>query len=136
MAWKNGDACQFMKIGDDIKHWCLSDEATCFKLHGWFERITENIFPMIENYINMFHLAKANDICSSDEELISEYAELYGSFCKNVVIVHGMQPLAWNNGFQQSHVNQKEFKDEKKSYKAAHQSWAKVMFKAAKSALA
>jgi len=127
MAWKNEDACQFRKIGDDIKNWCLGAEGTCFRLDGVFERVFENFFPMIWNYVDMFKLLKTNDICYSDEQLIDEYATMYGDFCKNVVIVHGMQPLSWNNGLQQAHVNQHEFHEEKKAYKAAHASIGKQL---------
>lgn len=125
MGFKLEDTCHFEKIGDDIKTWCLGNEATCFNLAGVFDRVFENIFPMIENYVDAFHLLTKNDICSTDEELIQQYATMYGDICKNVVIVHGMEPLTWNKDLQLDHINQTEFHNEKKAWKAAHQSWGK-----------
>merc|ERR1711990_659594 len=120
MMWKNNDACQMEKIGDDIKHWCLGDKGTCFNLDGVFWRVVDNILPMIDNYIDIFRLLKTNDICYTDEQLIDEYATMWGDFCKNVVIVHGMEPLTWNKDLQLEHINQHEFHEEKKAYKKSH----------------
>jgi hypothetical protein len=122
MAFRNSDACQFKKIGDDIKHWCLSEEGTCFKMDGMWERVIENFFPMLTNAWDLLGALRSNDICYSDEQLITEYATMWGDICKNAVIVHGMQPLSWNDGLEQAHVNSHEFHEEKKAYKAAHKS--------------
>lgn len=135
MGFKNEDRCQFKKIGDDIKHWCLENEGICFKLDGWFNRIMENGFTLLSNFIENVHLFKANDICYTDEQMIEEYATMYGNWCKNVVIIHGMQPLTWNDGLVQEHVNQHEFHEEKKAYKHAHRSDAHVMWDMFKMAL-
>jgi len=90
MMWKNSDACHFEKIGDDIKHWCLGDESTCFKMAGVWERVIENIFPLMWNAWEFLSLLKTNDICYTDDQLIEEYATMWGAMSKNAVIVHGM----------------------------------------------
>lgn len=96
--YANMAECKMEKIGDDIKHWCLNDEDTCFRLGGVLERVWDNFFPMLHNLVDIVEIAKTNDICYDDEALIGEWAQAYGDVCKNAVIVHGMQPLTWNEG--------------------------------------
>ena len=40
--YKLTDACEFEKIGDDIKHWCLDNPETCIGLQGLWDRILTN----------------------------------------------------------------------------------------------
>lgn len=87
---------------------------------GVFERVIENIFPLIWNALDFISILKTNDICYSDEQLIQEYATMWGDICKNAVIVHGMEPLTWNKDLKLSHIKQSDFKKEKKAFKKAH----------------
>jgi len=121
MAYRNEDGCHFEHIGDDIKTWCLGDEATCFNMAGGMTRMVENFLPLIFNWADVFHTLKANDICSTDEELISEYASAWGSICENAVIVHGMEPLTWNKDLKLDHINQSDFKKIKEGIQESQQ---------------
>jgi len=89
-------------------------------LEGVVSRVFTDIFTIIQNIISGFHIIKTDDLCYSDDQLIEEYADIWGYMCSNAVIVHGMKPLTWNNGIAQEHIIQSEFKKEKKEYKANH----------------
>jgi len=72
--YENMAECKMEKIGDDIKHWCLDEEDTCFRMGGVWTRVWDDFFPLIHNIVDMFEVVKTNDICYNDEELIGEWA--------------------------------------------------------------
>jgi len=119
MYFRNNEECQMEKIGDDIKHWCLDNEGTCFRREGWFGRVIDNIFPMLHNTWDALSTLKINNVCSDDAELIHEYATMWGDHCKNIVVIFGMEP-EWNNGEAKEHIVQHDFHEEKKAYKKAN----------------
>lgn len=93
--FKNMEVCQWNKIGDDIKHWCLGNEGTCFRLEGVFERLYDNMFPLMYNAYETWGLIKTNDICYTDDQLIEEHAQLWGNLSAMTVVVHGMD-VTWD----------------------------------------
>ena len=72
--YKNTEICQFMKAGDDIRHWCLENEGQCFRLDGVIERLAWNVFPILSNIWDGLSIVRSNDICFTDDQLIEEYA--------------------------------------------------------------
>jgi len=47
ISYKNMDECQFKKIGDDWKHWCLENPGTCFRWDDGPGRVAGQFFPII-----------------------------------------------------------------------------------------
>jgi hypothetical protein len=128
MMFRNTESCRFKKIGDDIKHWCHNQPGTCFKMEGWFDRIVENVFPLAWNAYDWFTLLKADDICATDQELIDNYAQMWGDYCRNTVIVHGMQPLTWNGGLELDHIKMSDYHKEKEAFKKNYECPVKKFF--------
>ena len=72
--YKNTEICKFMKTGNDIRHWCLDNEAQCFRQEGMIERTMWNIFPIMNNVWDALTLIGGNDVCYTDDQLVEEYA--------------------------------------------------------------
>jgi len=123
--WQNAEICQFNKIGDDIQHWALSDKDRAFLHSDMLENVVTKAWPMLWNMIDMFDIIKTNDLCFTDEQLIDEYAAVWGDICENIVMLYGMEPLNWYHTETYEHMPMNEYKKLKKDYKAEHK-WERL----------
>lgn len=97
--FKNSEACQFKKIGDNIINWCLSDEGTCFKMEGIWGRLFDNAWPLFKSTVDFIKVMKTNDLCYGDNQLLAEIYQAWGDITDIAVIVHGMN-VHWDENVE------------------------------------
>lgn len=72
MHYKNMEACQFERVGDEMKHWCLDDLEKCIGFHGIVEQTWESGPLILSKLSDLWDLMNTDDMCYSDSELITE----------------------------------------------------------------
>jgi len=70
--YKNLDACDFERISDASKHWCLDEPEKCVGLKGMVDNIYKDAPSIISKATDLYDLISVDDNCYSDQEIISE----------------------------------------------------------------
>jgi hypothetical protein len=112
--YKNAEACQFQRIADDKKNWCLDNAEKCVGLSSLFENLYGNAPSLISRGMDIYDLMMEDDVCYSDSELISEVER--GTFDVSSIIstVWGFD-LKWDQTRQVAHIKRSDFKKQIKN---------------------
>lgn len=74
---------------------------------------------LLHNDIEMWKMIKHNDLCYSDDQLIKQHAEYLELWANNWSTRMGFE-YKWDADEKRKHITHKEFKREKRHYKATH----------------
>jgi hypothetical protein len=118
MSFKNTEACQIKKIGDDMISHCMEDEDACWNKMGHMRNFFENIVPIAQEYLQMFWSFKNEELCVDDKEIIAGISTRYAEWINVVKMVHGLE-IEWY-GNNDVHHTMKEYKKAKKEWKSEH----------------
>lgn len=118
--WKNRDACQFEKIGDDMKNWCLENEEICVFKKDMEGRILDNIIPLAGNFVSLYKLLVIDDTCYTDAEIVAEWGKIVENLGEIAAEIGGFD-YKWNQKVEKKHISKIDFKKAIKEFKkAAH----------------
>lgn len=118
--WKNREVCQFEKIGDDMKNWCLENEEVCVFKKDMEGRILENIIPLAGNFVNLYKLSFLDDTCYTDAEIVAELGKIVENLGEIAAEIGGFD-YKWNQKVERKHISKNVFKKTIKEFKkAAH----------------
>jgi hypothetical protein len=80
LIFKNKDTCEFAKVTDDWKNWCLEDPYRCFFNRGIEGRIADNAVSLLSSAKEVITLMLPEECLTIDQRLdeIATVAEDYG----------------------------------------------------------
>jgi hypothetical protein len=108
-AWyKNMDICEFERIEDDKKNWCVAHAETCKGFGGLIDNIWESSPALFSRAADLYDLMNTDDVCYSDSEIISEVERATEDVCSIVSTVFGWD-LKWDQTRQVTHIKRKDF---------------------------
>lgn len=64
--YKNLEACDFERITDDTKHWCLDNTEKCVGLSSIFDNLYDNGPAIASKVMDLYDLFTTDDVCFSD----------------------------------------------------------------------
>lgn len=68
-VFHNADVCEFERVGDDMKHWCLEHPEQCLFKAGVEYRLFDNAVELFSSFFDLFKLFMiVDDTCYSDME--------------------------------------------------------------------
>lgn len=106
--YKNIEACQFERIGDDRKNWCLENADQCVGLSNVFDNIYDNGPAIASKAYDIYDLMMTDDVCYSDSELISEVERGTEDVVAILSAAWGFD-LKWDPTRQVRHIKRKNF---------------------------
>jgi len=109
--YKNFEACQFERIQDDKKNWCLNNADKCVGLSGIFDNLYDNGPALFSRILDIYDLLTIDDICYSDSELISEVERGTEDVISIISSVWGFD-LKWDPSRQVTHIKRKDFREQ------------------------
>jgi hypothetical protein len=101
--WKNREVCQFEKIGDDMKHWCLENEEVCVFKKDMEGRILDNIIPLAGNMVSIYKLLVIDDTCYTDAEIVAEWGKIVENMGEIAAEIGGFD-YKWNQKVERTHI--------------------------------
>jgi hypothetical protein len=101
--WKNREVCQFEKIGDDMKHWCLENEEICIFKKDIEGRILDNIIPIAGNLVSIYKLLVIDDTCYTDSEIVAEWGKIVENMGEIASEIGGFD-YKWNQKVERTHI--------------------------------
>ena len=133
-VYKNHQACQFEKVGDIWKHWCMDNLDTCLMKDGKvMDRIMEHGMDFIGIGYKLFTMLMDHDQCATDEQRIKEIADVVEDLSSASVMIHGFEE-AWDPK-ELDHVTRKEYKKTVDAYKQQLKEAAEQKMKEMKDAM-
>lgn len=106
--WKDREMCQYEKVGDDMKHWCLDDLDRCFARDGKvLERAQEKGLEIIGAVYDLVMLVVKHDRCATDEERVEEAKKVTEDVARIMAYLIGFDE-AWDPA-EKAHVTKREF---------------------------
>lgn len=111
MHYKNMDACQFERIQDDKKHWCLDHPDKCIGLNGMFDNVWGNAPAILSKVTDIYDIVMTDDACYSDSEIISEVERATEDVSSLISTLWGFD-LKWDQSRQVTHIKRSVFKAE------------------------
>lgn len=106
--YKNFDLCQFERIEDDKKNWCIDNAETCKGFGGIIDNMWEQSPAIISRAADLYDLMNTDDVCYSDSEIISEIERATEDVVSIVSTVFGWD-LKWDQTRQVTHIKRKDF---------------------------
>lgn len=117
--YKNFDACEFERIGDDRKHWCLDNADKCKGFSTIIDNLWENGPALFSKAADLYDLMNTNDVCYSDSEVITEVERATEDVVSMISTIFGFD-LKWDQTRQVTHIKRKDFR---KQMAAKHIAW-------------
>lgn len=118
--YKNHELCQFEKVGDDMKHFCLENPGNCRYLEGLEDRLFDKMFEFMGVAFDFYKVFMKDDSCYTDKELMAEVYRSANDYGELMAYLYGVD-VKWDQSAQQKHIKRsvfhKEFKEELKEYK-------------------
>ena len=113
-GYKNAWACQFEKVSDDMKHWCLDNAGECVGFQGIVNRTVENSAIIFSKVLDVYDLMNTDDTCFSDIEIIGESQRWTEDFLSVLSSVRGFD-LKWDQKRELTHIKRHSFKKQIKA---------------------
>ena len=125
--YKNMDLCQFERVGDDAKTWCLANPAQCIYLENLEERLFDNMFEMMGSFFDLIKMFIKDDSCYTDMEQMAEIYRLNADIGELAASLSGYD-YKWDQSVERTHIKKHEFHiqikqaihDLKEQYKSLH----------------
>lgn len=106
--WKDREVCQYEKVGDDLKHWCLDDMDRCFGQDGkMMERAQEKGLEIIQAVYDLVMLVVKHDRCATDEERVEEAKKVSEDVARIMAYLVGFEET-WDPT-EKEHITKREF---------------------------
>jgi len=106
--WKDREVCQYEKVGDDLKHWCLDDLERCFARDGKIlERAQEKGLEIIQAVYDLVMLVIKHDRCATDEMRIEEVKKVTEDVTRIMAYLVGFDET-WDPA-EKEHITKREF---------------------------
>jgi len=114
MHYQNMAACDFKRIEDDKKTWCLDNAEMCVGLSGMLGNLYDNAPALFSKATDLYDLISTDDICYSDSELISEVERATEDITSMISTAWGFD-LKWDKSRQVKHIKRRDFNKEIKA---------------------
>lgn len=113
--WKDREVCQYEKVGDDLKHWCLDNLDRCFLRDGkLMERAQEKGLEIIGAFYDLAMLIIKHDRCATDEQRVEEVKKATEDIARIWAYLVGFDET-WDPA-EKTHVKDREFWHELSDY--------------------
>lgn len=115
VAFKNRDSCQFIKVFDDYKNWCINNMDMCVgNDEGYLERIYAHGYDLFGAFYDVMgiYLFESSP-CSTDAEFIDVNRRLVEDMASIGSVILGFEA---DYNMPNEHVSNHEFKHEIKEY--------------------
>lgn len=124
LIWKNQEECEFMRVGDDMKNWCLENPGVCGFKEGLEDRLFDNMFDIMGEGIEVFKVLMKKDTCYSNEEKMDEVYALSDTFGQFLNSIYGFD-YKWDQSSERTHIKRSEFHTEfhKALKEYGHMNW-------------
>lgn len=106
--YKNAEACNFQRLGDDGKNWCMENPGQCFFMAGLENRLYDDPFGMAADMLDMYKLFKIDDSCYTDEEIMAEVYRLSVDMGELSAQAHGFD-YKWDQSVERKHIKKSTF---------------------------
>lgn len=106
--YKNIEVCQFEKVGDDMKGWCLENPGACIFMEGLENRLFDNMFDIAAEGLDLFKLMMVDDTCYSDMEQMAEVYRFSADFGALTASFSGFD-YKWDQAIQRKHIKRTSF---------------------------
>jgi hypothetical protein len=119
MFYKNAEVCQFERLADDLKNWCLENPEECIFKADLEEHFWSNIVQIGGKTFDLYKLMVRDDSCYTDREQINEIAALVADMSEIFAYLSGFD-YKWDQSVERKHIRRKDFK------KQIHEEIAKI----------
>jgi len=119
MFYKNAEVCQFERLTDDLKNWCLENPEECIFKADLEEHFWSNIVQIGGKTFDLYKLMVRDDSCYTDREQINEIAALVADMTELLSYLSGFD-YKWDQSVERKHIRRKDFK------KQIHEEIAKI----------
>jgi hypothetical protein len=115
LYFKNRDTCQFTKVYDDYKNWCLNNLDTCVGAdEGFLKRVYDHGYDLFGAFYDLVGiLAFEQTPCETDTEFISQYNRLIADTSSILSVVVGFEA---DYNVTSNHVTIKSFNQQINDY--------------------
>lgn len=107
-VYKNADVCQFERVGDDAKTWCIENPAQCIFLENLEERLFDNLFEILGSAFDLFKLSTKDDSCYTDMEQMAELYRFNSDVGELAAAVSGFD-YKWDQSVERKHIKKTAF---------------------------
>lgn len=108
-VFKNAEECEFERIGDDMKHWCLENPKQCMFKAGEEYRIYDNAVELFSSFFDLFKLFfVVDDKCYTDMEQMAEIHRLLVDIGQISANVYGFD-YKWDKSITRTHIKKRTF---------------------------
>jgi len=114
--WRNHKECQFDKIGDVWKNWCLDNMGSYLWTDGKsFDRIVDKGMDLVGIAYDLVRIVWDHDSCATDAKWIDVIATVFEDFSNASTYVYGFDDK-WDPS-SIKHIEHKDFKKAVRAYK-------------------
>jgi len=118
--YKLNDVCQFERVGDDMKHFCLENPGQCRYMEGLEDRLFDKMFELMGVAFDFYKVWMKDDSCYTDRELMNEVYRSANDYGELMAYLYGVD-VKWDQSVEPKHIKRsvfhKEFREELKEYK-------------------
>jgi hypothetical protein len=106
--YKNNELCEFERMGDDAKHWCLENTGQCIYLEGFEDRMFDNMFELAGEIFDVNKLMSKDDTCYSDMEKMGEIYRFSADMGEILASMTGFD-YKWDQSIERKHIKKAAF---------------------------
>jgi len=106
--FQNMEACQWERIGDDAKNWCMENPEVCMIGAGMEDRFFDNMFDIFGKLFDLYKMASVNDSCYSDMEKMGEIYRFAVDMGELSASLSGFD-YKWDPSVERTHIKRKQF---------------------------
>ena len=106
--YKTADVCEFERVGDDAKNWCLENPGQCIYLEGLEDRLFENMFEIAGEVFDIMKLSMVDDLCYSDMEQMGEIYRFTADIGELAASLSGFD-YKWDKTIERKHIKRSSF---------------------------
>ena len=106
--FQNIEACQWERIGDDAKNWCMENPDVCMIGAGMEDRFFDNMFEIFGKLFDLYKLSGINDSCYSDMEKMGEIYRFAVDMGELSASLSGFD-YKWDPSVERTHIKHKQF---------------------------
>jgi hypothetical protein len=112
-VFKNAELCEFERVGDDAKHWCLENPEKCMFKSGLEYRMYDNAVELFASFFDLFKLMIVDDSCYTDMEAMAEIRRIMVDIGDISAQVYGFD-YKWDKSITRTHIKKTTFFHEMK----------------------
>jgi len=106
--YKTVQDCEFERVGDDAKNWCLENPGQCVYLEGLEERLFDNLFEIGGEVFDIIKLSMVDDLCYSDMEQMGEIYRFSADIGELTASISGFD-YKWDKSVERKHIKRSSF---------------------------